>query len=526
MIQSLGMQTKFHKQMEKMKGFLVSAHNISPINDDEPIRKTQTPLIGQQVQSISFSDDEMEIEDFKQIGVKSTNFEDEFTLGKKLGEGTNGVVRICWKKDNPQQQFAVKIIQTPDEEQLDIVRQAFINSTIIKSPYIAKCYKLYIDINVIYMVMEYVPFPNLQSILQERTQLKEQEVQRIACSLLKSVRCLHSCGICHRDIKPDNVLVNQNDYTVKLIDFGVSRRFVTFNNSTFRYMRNQMLTVTGNLHYRAPEIMGSHIYGYNQQVDIWAIGVIMYQSLTSVLPFTSDNTADIVALLSNSQSINEAFQKPQFLSLSSSCRDLIKRLMMWNPLKRLTASEALKHIWIPNMQTPQKPLVKKVTKDDMDTSKISQNSDLLNKSLINSATILNFELQNTLIKSKHIDSVLETQDITKSQKSLGFSIKIKREKEIQDFKAKLKQFKLETSTKIYKRNNSNQNNAIQLVGALVDDKMNNSIKLDDEDDMFGIKVCGSHHSLTQIDEPIQTEQQAQHNKLDPQLLEQLLEFNL
>lgn len=45
--------------------------------------------------------------------------------------------------------------------------------------------------------------------------------------------------------------------------------------------------------------------------------------------------------------------------------------MMWNPLKRLTASEALKHIWIPNMQTPQKPLAKKVTKDDMDTSKIS-----------------------------------------------------------------------------------------------------------------------------------------------------------
>ncbi|CAK78813.1 unnamed protein product (macronuclear) [Paramecium tetraurelia] len=502
MIQSLGMQTKFHKQMEKMKGFLVSAHNISPINDDEPIRKTQTPLIGQQVQSISFSDDEMDVEDFKQIGVKSTNFDDEFTLGKKLGEGTNGVVRICWKKDNPQQQFAVKIIQTPDEEQLDIVRQAFVNSTIIKSPYIAKCYKLYIDINVIYMLMEYVPFPNLQTILQQRTQLKEQEVQRIACSLLKSARCLHSCGICHRDIKPDNVLVNPNDYTVKLIDFGVSRRFVTFNNSTFRYMRNQMLTVTGNLHYRAPEIMGSHIYGYNQQVDIWAIGVIMYQSLTSVLPFTSDNTADIVALLSNRYSIS--FQKPQFLSLSSSCRDLIKRLMMWNPLKRLTASEALKHIWIPNMQTPQKPLCKKI------------------KIVI---FLINLQL---IVQPFQILSykILLSKDITKSQKSLGFSIKIKREKEIQDFKAKLKQFKLETSTKIYKRNNSNQNNAIQLVGALVDDKMNNSIKLDDEDDIFGIKVCGSHHSLTQIDEPIQNEQQAQHNKLDPQLLEKLLEFNL
>ncbi|CAD8047243.1 unnamed protein product [Paramecium sonneborni] len=526
MIQSQGIQTKFHKQMEKMKGFLVTARNVSSRNDEEPIRKTQTPLIGQQTQSISFTDDEMEDEEFKQIGVKSTNFEDEFTLGQKLGEGTNGIVRICWKKDNPQQLFAVKIIQTPDEEQLDIIRQTFINSTIIKSPYIAKSYKLFIDINVIYMVMEYVPFQDLQSILQKRTKLKEQEVQRIACTLLKSVRSLHSCGICHRDIKPDNVLINLNDYTVKLIDFGVSRRFVTFNNNTFRYMRNQMLTVTGNLHYRAPEIMSSHIYGYNQQVDIWAIGVIIYQSLTGVLPFTSDNTAEIVALLANSQSIHDAFQKQQFLALSSSCRDLIKRLMMWNPLKRLTASEALKHIWIPNMQTPRKPLSKKITKDDMDTSKISQNSDLLNKSLINSATILNFELQNTLLKSKQIDSIMENTDITRSQKSLGFSIKIKREKEIQDFKAKLRQFKLESSTKIYKRNNSNQNNTIQLVGAVVYDKMNNSIKLDDEDDIFGIKVCGSQHSLTQIDEIFKNEQQTQHNKLDPKLLQQLLEFNL
>lgn len=62
---------------------------------------------------------------------------------------------------------------------------------------------------------------------------------------------------------------------------------------------------------------------------------------------------------------------------------------MWNPLKRLTASEALKHIWIPSIHTPMKTIIKKSSKDDMDGSKISHNSDILNKSLINSATILN-----------------------------------------------------------------------------------------------------------------------------------------
>ncbi|CAD8138718.1 unnamed protein product [Paramecium pentaurelia] len=523
MIQSLRVHTNFHKQMEKLKGFLVSTHTISPIEAEQPLRKTQTPLIGQLQQSIQFSDEEEQSENIQEIDVKSTNFKDEFVLGRKLGEGTHGIVKLCWKKDNPSMLYAVKIIKTIDEEHLEIVRQTFINSTIIKSPYIAKCYKLYIDINVIYMLMEYVPYQNLQTILQVQIKLKEQDVQKIANALLKSVRCLHSCGICHRDIKPDNIMIDTNDFSVKLIDFGVSRRFVTYNNSTFRYIRKSMLTITGNLNYRAPEIMFSQSYGYNQQIDLWAIGVTLYQSLTGSLPFISDNTADIIAQLSNSNSLQQAFQQESFLKLSSSCRDLIKRLLMWNPLKRLTASEALKHIWIPNAQTPQKPLIKKITKDDMDTSRISQNSDILNKSLINSADILNQELQNTLIMSKQIDSVLENSQ--GSNKNLRFSINIKQEKDIQDFKSKLKQFKLESSTNIYSRINNCQANPIQLVGAW-DDKKRNSIKLEEEDDIFGIKVCGSHHSLTQLDDPLQQEQQPQWNQLDPKLLQELSKYNL
>ncbi|CAD8136141.1 unnamed protein product [Paramecium octaurelia] len=523
MIQSIRVSTNFHKQMEKLKGLLVSTHTISPIEADQPIRKTQTPLIGQLQQSIQFSDEEEQSENIKEIDVKSTNFNDEFVLGRKLGEGTHGIVKLCWKKDNPNMLFAVKIITTIDEEHLEIVRQTFINSTIIKSPYIAKCYKLYIDINVIYMLMEYVPYSNLQTILQEKTKLKEHEVQKIANALLKSVRCLHSCGVCHRDIKPDNIMIDQNDFSVKLIDFGVSRRFVSYNNSTFRYIRKAMLTVTGNLHYRAPEIMFSQSYGYNQQIDLWAIGVTLYQSLTGSLPFISDNTAEIIAQLSDSNSLQEAFQQESFLKLSTSCRDLIKRLLMWNPLKRLTASEALKHIWIPNAQTPKKPLIKWITKDDMNTSRISQNSDILNKSLINSADILNQELQNTLIISRQIDSILESSQ--GSNKSLRFSIKIKQEKDGQDFKSKLKQFKLESSINIYSRKNQSQTNAIQLVGAW-DEKKRNSIKLEEDDDIFGIKVCRSHHSLTQFEDPLQVEQQPQNNQLDPKLLQEISKYNL
>lgn len=82
-------------------------------------------------------------------------------MGQKLGEGTNGVVRLCWQKGNPECKYAVKIIQTPDEEMMRIIRMTFLNTTLIKSPYIAKCYKLFIEQCTVYMVMEFVPYGNL-----------------------------------------------------------------------------------------------------------------------------------------------------------------------------------------------------------------------------------------------------------------------------------------------------------------------------------------------------------------------------
>lgn len=92
---------------------------------------------------------------------------------------------------------------------------------------------------------------------------------------------------------------------MKLIDFGVSRRYVTYNSSTFRYNRQNMLTVTGNIHYRAPEIYGGHGYGYDQQIDIWAVGVVVYQSLTGKLPITGDSVLDILDVLTRKYDISD-----------------------------------------------------------------------------------------------------------------------------------------------------------------------------------------------------------------------------
>ncbi|KAM3146234.1 hypothetical protein pb186bvf_001579 [Paramecium bursaria] len=529
----------FRGKMQKMKGFL----KIDQQKESTPDRKTQTPQL-REIPSPIISDGEAdnicpEIQG-REIGVNSRTFNQEYDLGHKLGEGSNGVVRQCWKKDQPNHILAVKIIQTQDEEMMRIIRTTFVNTLLIKSPYIAKNYKLFIDPFTIYLVMEYVPYGNLEKFLEQRGTLSEQQAQKIALGLFKAIRSLHTAGVAHRDIKPDNIQINPmyklfkiiSDCSIKLVDFGVSRRFVTLQN-TQKYIIHKMLTVTGAIHYRAPEIYGS-TYGYDQQVDIWSIGVVLYQALIGELPINSNYTNEIVEILSKKEPYTIHFEHPKFLSLSCSCRDFLKRILAWNPLQRLTASEALRHIWIPSSQSKKK----KKVKDDIEMSKNSQGSIEINKQIVNSAMMLNQELQNTLILSKQCDSIQEDSTGSGNQKqySLQVSVELKKKKEFIDFKKRLHQFKLEASTKIHQKLFfSNRSHLIQLVDTInikhSKKQMETSIEqMSDREnqDLFDLNICESETSLTQIEDPVNQQQASLETtlNLDPILLRKMHDLQL
>lgn len=98
------------------------------------------------------------------------------------------------------------------------------------------------------------------------------EIKDIIFQLINTLVYVHSQNICHRDIKPENILYDRGNKKIKIIDFGISKKIVE------RGAKREMLTITGTLYYRAPEMfLGG---GYDEKVDLWASGVTLYQLLS------------------------------------------------------------------------------------------------------------------------------------------------------------------------------------------------------------------------------------------------------
>ena len=105
---------------------------------------------------------------------------------------------------------------------------------------------------------------------------------------------MHERGIAHRDLKPDNILVDYTFEAIKIIDFGVSKRYSFFASTShgIESKFRDMWTRTGNFLYLAPEIF--HGGGYNEKIDMWALGILLYQMLTGKLLFHHDTVYDTI----------------------------------------------------------------------------------------------------------------------------------------------------------------------------------------------------------------------------------------
>ncbi|KAH6910015.1 CAMK/CAMKL/MARK protein kinase [Coprinopsis sp. MPI-PUGE-AT-0042] len=189
----------------------------------------------------------------------------------------------------------------------------------------------------IWIVSELCCGGELFDYLVEKGRLSEEETKILFGQLCLAVAYLHSLGIVHRDLKLENVLLDER-CRVKLGDFGFTRE----------YERGSLMeTFCGTTGYASPEMLQGKKY-QGPEVDVWSLGVILYCLLTGTLPFDDDDE-DIM----KQKVVKGEFEDPGWLSLES--RDLIKSVLEKDPMKRLTIPQIFAHPWFTAKELSYEP---------------------------------------------------------------------------------------------------------------------------------------------------------------------------
>ncbi|XP_042310850.1 calcium/calmodulin-dependent protein kinase type IV [Sceloporus undulatus] len=272
-----------------------------------------------------------------------------YELEAELGRGATSVVYRCRQKGT-QKPFAVKILnKTVDKK---IVRTEIGVLLRLSHPNIIKLKEIFETPTEISLVLELVTGGELFDRIVEKGYYSERDAADAVKQILEAVAYLHANGIVHRDLKPENLLyaTPAPDAPLKIADFGLSK--IVADQVT-------MKTVCGTPGYCAPEILRGCAYG--PEVDMWSLGIITYILLCGFEPFFDERGDQY--MFKRILNCEYDFVSPWWDDVSLNAKDLVKKLIVLDPKKRLTTFQALQHPWVTgkaanfaHMDTAQKKL--------------------------------------------------------------------------------------------------------------------------------------------------------------------------
>jgi len=277
------------------------------------------------------------------------DLDSQWTWGKELGRGGNGVVRIVVNKETGEE-FACKSIRKVLKDASAIKKAGHIDSlkreiavlTRLKgSLNIIKLEAVYEDDDNVHIIQEYCKGGELCHAIGERP-YTERTVASYMRAVLRTLAQCHAHHILHRDIKPGNFMLLSKDERapLKAIDFGLAVPFEP------EEMPMTNLGVEGTPWFMAPETLSSQV---GTPSDIWSAGVMACQLLTGMLPFDDHKNPfnpSISAIWRSVLNDNVDFRKQWWQGVSDEAKDFVKFLLNRDPAKRPTAKEALKHPWL------------------------------------------------------------------------------------------------------------------------------------------------------------------------------------
>ena len=247
-----------------------------------------------------------------------------------IGKGAFGEV---WKVSHKMtgKIYVIKVMDKSSikgEKLIDQINREIEIMYKLNHPHIIKLINHFEDDEKLYLLMPYASKGQLYSLLKRQVRFDQRTAAQYMREVIEAVRYIHSFSpkIIHRDIKPENLLLDDN-YRVLLSDFGWSN---FLDDNEFRK------TFCGTPEYLSPEMAKKS--GHNEMVDIWALGVLMFEFLAGYAPFSGSTPKE---LYSNIKKL-KIHWPDDFPPLA---KNLITKILKLNPSERLNINEILDHAW-------------------------------------------------------------------------------------------------------------------------------------------------------------------------------------
>jgi len=311
-------------------------------------------------------DDEKQKRMKRELAKKETEFtrlrrtkmsQSAFESIKIIGRGAFGEVRLVRMKATSDL-FAMKKLKKSEmikKEQVAHVRAerdvlADSNYAYQKNPWVVQLYYSFQDSNYLYLIMEYVPGGDMMTMLIKYDTFDEDQTRFYMAETILALESIHQLDYIHRDIKPDNLLLDQKGH-IKLSDFGLctgletsrlSQMYKLLEGQTSELHQKDLESIgkkeqidqwkkkrkvlafstVGTPDYIAPEVFMQK--GYSKECDWWSVGVIMFEMLVGYPPFCSETPQETYRKIMN---YTETFKFPEEVALSNEAMDLIEGLL-------------------------------------------------------------------------------------------------------------------------------------------------------------------------------------------------------
>ncbi|XP_061574857.1 serine/threonine-protein kinase PAK 4 [Cololabis saira] len=253
----------------------------------------------------------------------------------KIGEGSTGIVCIATVKSTGKL-VAVKKMDLRKQQR----RELLFNEVVIMRDYhhenVVEMYNSYLVGDELWVVMEFLEGGALTDIVTH-TRMNEEQIATVCLSVLKALSVLHTQGVIHRDIKSDSILLT-HDGRVKLSDFGFCAQV------SKEVQRRKSLV--GTPYWMAPELISRLPYG--PEVDIWSLGIMVIEMVDGEPPYFNEPPLKAMKMIRD----NLPPKLKNLHKVSPLLKGFLDRMLVRDPAQRATASEMLKHPFLPKAGPP------------------------------------------------------------------------------------------------------------------------------------------------------------------------------